>query len=129
MTVRPPTTTGVATVAGKVSPLLLILEPTACPSRTVIMVPAGITTGVASNRLSGLGAGCAPGLTGWEEVLAASEEVDCPELSLAGCGLLQATSAASKKHKTRAWYRFVIKIPPPHKLQLQEHNLHRNRGT
>src|SRR5690348_9528568 len=93
------------------------------------MVPAGTTIGVASARLSGLGAGCAPGLAGWEEVLAASEEVDWPELSLAGCGLLHATSAANTKHKTRAWYRCLIKIPPPHKWQLNRAQLIAQQGN
>src|SRR5690242_11627369 len=93
------------------------------------MVPAGITTGAASVCRSGFGAGCAPGLTGWEEVLAASEEVDCPELSLAGCGLLHATTAASKKHRTRAWYRCVIKTPPPHKWQLNRAQLIAQQGN
>ena len=36
---------GVETEAVKVSPVLLFLELKACPSRTEMLVPAGITTG------------------------------------------------------------------------------------
>jgi hypothetical protein len=68
-------------------------------------------------------------LAGWEEVLAASEEVDGPELSLAGCGLLHATSAASRKHRSKVWYRCVIKIPPLISEIEQIRGIERNRGT
>ena len=44
--------TGLATVAVKVWPAVLILEPTACPRRTVITVPAGTTKGFGASGLA-----------------------------------------------------------------------------
>src|SRR5690242_13576376 len=48
ITTVPPTSTGRATVAEKLSPDWLILDPNCCAVRTVITVPAGIVIGVAS---------------------------------------------------------------------------------
>src|ERR1700733_10601946 len=56
MTVTPPTVTGDATVAVKVSPGWLIFEPTACRRVTEICDPVGITSGGGG---AGAGAGAA----------------------------------------------------------------------
>src|SRR5579884_237282 len=48
MTALPSTSTGFATVAVKLSPELLIFDPTACARRTVMTVSAGITIGLSS---------------------------------------------------------------------------------
>src|SRR6266581_4593733 len=50
ITTLPSACTGWATVALKVSPLLLILDPTERPKRTVMMVPAGSATGLFVSR-------------------------------------------------------------------------------
>src|SRR5579862_4051686 len=127
ITVAPPTTTGAARVAGKLSPLLLILEPTACPRRTVSTVPAGTTTGLASAaRRSALGAGWAPGLAGWEEVLAASEEADGPPLSFAGCGLLQDTSIHDRDERAKIWSILVINKVPLFELHVRDNDVNKN---
>src|SRR5207247_10611621 len=49
ITVLPAISTGVATVAEKLCPGSLIFDPTDCPSRTVIIVPAGMTTDFAGS--------------------------------------------------------------------------------
>ncbi|PYX09758.1 MAG: hypothetical protein DMG88_04680 [Acidobacteria bacterium] len=49
ITVLPATSTGLVTVAEKLCPASLIFDPTACPSRTVIIVPAGMTTDFAGS--------------------------------------------------------------------------------
>jgi hypothetical protein len=49
ITVLPSTSTGVATVAVKVWPAVLIFDPTALASRTVSTVPAGTTTGLGAS--------------------------------------------------------------------------------
>src|SRR2546425_4757345 len=49
ITVLPAISTGVATVAEKLCPGSLIFDPTDCSSRTVIIVPAGMTTDFAGS--------------------------------------------------------------------------------
>src|SRR5215472_4482506 len=62
ITVLPSNSTGSLTVAEKLSPVWLILEPTALSSRTVITVPAGSVTGFgASARAAGFPGAAVPG--------------------------------------------------------------------
>src|ERR1700751_2419737 len=56
--VLPSTATGLATVAEKLSPVELVFDPSACATRTVMTVPAGITRG-----LGGAGTGFGAGAT------------------------------------------------------------------
>src|ERR1700739_139057 len=63
----PPTLTGCANVARKVWPVWLALEPNACPTLTVRVVPAGTTMGWGGG--GGGGAGCAGCVdSGWTAV-------------------------------------------------------------
>ena len=58
MATLPPTLTGLTRVAVKLWPVWLVFEPSACPVRTVMVVPAGTTMGGGG---AGGGAAAAPG--------------------------------------------------------------------
>ena len=107
--VLPSTVIGLATVAVKVSPALLILEPTACPSRTVSTVPAGTTKGFGGSGFMAviavfdiaepeLGAAFPLGAAEDEVLLVSLEEGDAvEELESAGvAGLLQPSTAKDR---------------------------------
>jgi hypothetical protein len=67
MTVLPPTATGSATVASNGSPVWLVFDPSPDERRTVMTVPAGITTGFGGGG-GGAGAGAGATATGAAEV-------------------------------------------------------------